>query len=315
VTQPPRDPQLLTVSPERFASHLDVLSHRARPIALSEMMARLAARRPLPPRAVALTFDDGYTDNARVAEPLLAKASIPATLFVATGYIESGKPYWWDAIETAVLGAPLPQRLELPFPDGPRVWEVVGEPHGSDGWSVLDSAEAGSRRAAYAEITAAVKPLDVPARDRVLDALRAASNSELAAQGDARPMTAETVAHMSRRGVIEIGAHTVHHPQLSVLNADEQEAEITGSVRAVERILGAAPATFAYPYGSSVDYDRISIGCVQRAGVRAACSNFPGTVGAETSPFELPRILIRNLAAEDFERALDAAFAAERIAS
>lgn len=315
VATPPRDPQLLAVNPVRFASHLDVLKHRARPMPLSEMTTRLAAGKVLPPRAVAITFDDGYTDNARTAEPLLKAADIQATLLVATGYIETGRAYWWDAIETALLGTPLHGLLELPFPEGPRVFEIAGDPVAGDDWTVLEDARPGSRQAAYAEITAVVKPLAADARDRVLEALSRAADSDLAAEGDARPMTAEAVGAMSRRGVIEIGAHTVNHPQLSTLDAEAQEAEIAGSIRAVERMTGTPPTAFAYPYGSSVDYDRVSIGCVHRHGVRTACANFPGTVGPDTPPYELPRILIRNFAAEDFERALDAVFAAEQAAS
>jgi peptidoglycan/xylan/chitin deacetylase (PgdA/CDA1 family) len=311
VAQPRRDPQLLAVTPERFEAHLAMLLRRTNIMQLSEMLDRAVAGKPLPRRSVAITFDDGYVDNVRVAEPMLAAAKIPATLFVATGYVETGRPYWWDAIDTAILGSPLPSRLELPFPTGPRDWSITDEPIIHDTWNVLSGSAPGSRRAAYVEIMPAVKPLDPSARERVLNALRRACGVDLAGEPDARPMTPQDVAEVDRRGIIEVGAHTVDHPQLSRLDPVQQDDEIAKSARTVAQWTGNAPALFAYPYGSNADYDADSVKAVKRAGFRAACSNFPGLVNATTSAFELPRMLVRNVSAEELESLIDGAFAAE----
>jgi peptidoglycan/xylan/chitin deacetylase (PgdA/CDA1 family) len=310
VAQPLRDPQLLAVAPDRFEQHLAMLLRQTNIMRLSEMVDRAAAGKALPRRAVAITFDDGYSDNVRAAEPILARARVPATLFVATGYVETGRPYWWDAIDTAILGLPLPSRLELPFPAGPRDWTITDEPVGQDTWNALSGTVPGSRRAAYVEIMPAVKPLDPLARERVLDALRLACGVDLAGEPDARPMTPQNVAEMDRRGLIEIGAHTVDHPQLSRLDPVQQDDEIANSARMLLHWTGHAPALFAYPYGSNADYDADSVNAVERAGFRAACSNFPGLVNAKTAPFELPRMLVRNISAAELECLIDGAFAA-----
>lgn len=311
VAQPQRDPQLLAVGPDRFEAHLAMLQRRTNIMRLSEMIDRIAAGKALPRRAVAITFDDGYTDNMRVAEPMLARAQIPATLFVATGYVETGRPYWWDAIDTAILGSPLPPRLELPFPAGPRNWSISDEPTGHDTWNVLSRLPLGSRQAAYVDIMLAVKPLDPSARERILDALRQACGGDLAAEPDARPITPQNVAEMNRRGIIEVGAHTVDHPQLAVLDPAQQDDEIAKSARSVSQWTGHAPALFAYPYGSNADYDAHSVKAVKRAGFRAACSNFPGLISAAAAAFELPRMLVRNVPAKELECFIDSAFAAE----
>jgi peptidoglycan/xylan/chitin deacetylase (PgdA/CDA1 family) len=311
VAEPPRDPQLLAVAPDRFADHLSVLKECARPVALDEMLARVSAGTPLPPRAVAITFDDGYSDNALNAEPLLTEAGIPATLFVATGFCETGQPYWWDAIETAVLEKLCSSRLDLPFPEGMRSWTVTTLPHGRDGWNVLDDSEPNSRRSAYREIIAATKPLGISARDRLIDTLRRATDCDLAAKGEARPMSPMAISNMHRRGVITIGAHTVNHPQLSNLSASEQEWEITQSSRSVAQWTGCPAGLFAYPYGSKADYNSHSIEIVAGAGFRASCSNFPGLVDGGAARLELPRVLVRNLNAADFANMLNAAFASE----
>jgi peptidoglycan/xylan/chitin deacetylase (PgdA/CDA1 family) len=54
--------------------------------------------------AVAITFDDGYSDNCHAAKPLLERLSVSATLFLMTGYI-GRREFWWDELERVVLGA------------------------------------------------------------------------------------------------------------------------------------------------------------------------------------------------------------------
>lgn len=47
---------------------------------------------------VALTFDDGWRDNAEQAYPLLERHEVPASIFLSTDFIGTGKAFWWEAI-------------------------------------------------------------------------------------------------------------------------------------------------------------------------------------------------------------------------
>ena len=79
----------------------------------ARLVQRAAARRggaalergSLPARALAITFDDGYADNATVALPILRRLGLPATFFVATGFLDGGR-MWNDTVIEAVRGAP-----------------------------------------------------------------------------------------------------------------------------------------------------------------------------------------------------------------
>lgn len=75
-----------TVSPSAFADQLDALADSGRtPIPAGDVVRALREGKELPPRAVAVTFDDGFLDFERNALPALQRRAIPATLFVTTG--------------------------------------------------------------------------------------------------------------------------------------------------------------------------------------------------------------------------------------
>jgi peptidoglycan/xylan/chitin deacetylase (PgdA/CDA1 family) len=88
---PPAATRNLSVTPEAFAAQLDVLGGLgATTLTFSEASNRLAAGMALPPRAVVLTFDDGYADFSEQVVPLLERHGATATVFVTTGWIGNG---------------------------------------------------------------------------------------------------------------------------------------------------------------------------------------------------------------------------------
>ena len=90
----------LTVSPALFEGQLTSLADSGiETVTLDRLFDHLEGRRPLPPRAVALTFDDGYVDNYEVAFPLLKRYGMVGTFFVTTGFV--GRPGYmtWEQLE------------------------------------------------------------------------------------------------------------------------------------------------------------------------------------------------------------------------
>src|SRR5215510_103661 len=98
VTELSSDPQLLCVSRQHFAEHLEILRKYGFPIALKHVDQ---TRRGRP--GVILTFDDGYADNLNNAKPLLERYDVPATVFVTTGYVGSRREFWKDYLERIFL--------------------------------------------------------------------------------------------------------------------------------------------------------------------------------------------------------------------
>ena len=84
---PDRTKETPTVSPEAFDRQMKILAERWKPVPLSAVMESLETGKPLPKRAVAVTFDDGTEDNFIYAFPVLARHRIPATIFMIAGQI------------------------------------------------------------------------------------------------------------------------------------------------------------------------------------------------------------------------------------
>ena len=51
---------------------------------------------PVPPKSVVITFDDGYASVYEHAWPMLRQLEIPATIFLASGFIDSRRPFPFD---------------------------------------------------------------------------------------------------------------------------------------------------------------------------------------------------------------------------
>jgi peptidoglycan/xylan/chitin deacetylase (PgdA/CDA1 family) len=78
----------LTVHPAAFRAQMEAILSRGRPVfSLASALPFLRGGEPGPTDAVALTFDDGYEDNFRVALPILEELGLKATVFVATGFL------------------------------------------------------------------------------------------------------------------------------------------------------------------------------------------------------------------------------------
>ncbi len=98
------------IAPRHFERQMAFLRARRRVVALSALVEDLVRGRTPPAGTVCITFDDGYRDNLTVAAPILEKYRLPATLFLATGYIERAENQWSDTLH-AVADRSLHARL------------------------------------------------------------------------------------------------------------------------------------------------------------------------------------------------------------
>src|SRR5207247_781373 len=95
------------------------------------------------------------------------------------------------------------------------------------------------------------------------------------------------LAELESGGLIEIGAHSVNHPQLNIASPITQQREVVESKMRLEQALGHAVHGFAYPYGCWTD---TTIESVRQAGFEYACSCIDTPVWRSSDLYILPRL-------------------------
>ncbi len=94
----------LSVTPRDFAAQMALLHHAGvTTVTLDDVVTALGGGRPLPPRAVVLTFDDGYRDFSTAAVPVLRSYGYRATVFVVSGFL--GRPGYMTAADVVAAAA------------------------------------------------------------------------------------------------------------------------------------------------------------------------------------------------------------------
>jgi len=305
------DPWSLCVAPSHFAEHLDVLRQCSNPLRLQELVQALDTGR-LSPRAVVVTFDDGYADNLHHAKPALERHDIPATVFITTGNIGQAREFWWDELERLLLQPGiLPGELRLCIDGVVHQWNLAEATHYSDedvhrdrDWIAWGETHPTARHQIYYALWEKLHPLPEDRRRDVLaeiaDWSHAAPNSRLTH----RSLDRAGVIDLARGGLVEVGAHTVTHPTLSALSAAAQRDEISASKALLEQVVDQPIVSFSYPFGRRTDYSDETVSIVRQAGFTAACSNFAGVVGHSTDRFQIPRVNVPDCDGDMFARQL-----------
>jgi len=302
-----RDPQLLAVSPRRFAEQLDVLRRRHHIARLSEWLAEPGPRHR---RSIILTFDDGYADNLHEALPLLRAADCPATMFVASGKIGDETEFWWDELERLLLSpASLPKILSLTIGGRNYAWRLNSqsdEVQAGGNWNVLLAQEPSPRQTAYLALCALLPTADAAERSEILAKMRRWAALSRAGRPSHRPLSRSELCDLSSDALIEIGAHSVNHSSLAALPVDAQRFEIGESKAALERLIGKPVTTFSYPFGTRADYSAETIRLVREAGFACARANHPATAFRGGERYAMPCFVVRDWDGDEFAKRLAA---------
>ena len=312
VTTLENDPQLLAVTPENFAAHLDILREVATPISLSDLV-RATRSSSAPQNAVAITFDDGYADNVEAASPLLHARDIPATVFVATAGCDNAREFFWDDLDRIFLQpGRLPQRLHIEVGQESLDVDLLEDAdylrqqyNQHLAWNITLSDDPTPRHRAYRQLCGLLHTGTIEQRHRALQHLHQWCNQSSVPRLAHRMMTPAQLRDLTRSGLIKVGGHTVHHPLLSRESPENQQREVHDCKDTLESILDREITAFSYPFGGRRDYTPDSIGAVQAAGFTHACSNFPGHLLPGQDLYELPRMLVRNWNGEEFRHHLN----------
>lgn len=269
---------------EDFTWQMELLSSSCNVLHLRDAV-RALREGTLPPRAVCVTFDDGYADNVEVALPILSRYGVPATFFIATGFLDGGRMFN-DTVIEAVRGC---RAHVLDLRDL--------------GFGLHSISSAADKERAVDVLLDQVKYLEPQVRDA---AVRAIAERCAAPLPDDLMMSSAQVRALVEAGM-HVGGHTVNHPILARVDAATARREIDEGRRRLETITGACVALFAYPNGKpGEDYSPIHAQMVEQMGFEAAVSTAWGSAHNASAYFELPRFLPWDRTPERFAARLAA---------
>lgn len=254
------------VDKERFTWQMELLSKHFNVLPLDEALERMQ-NDTLPPRAICITFDDGYADNYTNALPILQKFGLKATFFIASGFLDGGR-MWNDTVIEAV------RNIHTPILDLSEI-----------GLGRFEAGTESQKCQAASQIIKEIKHLPFEQRDKY--------TSYIADRSTDLPndlmMTNTQLKRLHRNGM-EIGGHTVHHPILAKLDEKMVEREILENKKYLEELLETALKFFAYPNGKPrTDYLSQNTEMVKNAGFLAAVSTQWNVATKHSNIMELPR--------------------------
>lgn len=255
------------VDAQRFEAQMKTLRSLFNILPLSEAVFRIK-HGSLPARSACVTFDDGYADNAEVALPILQRLHIPATFFIAHGFLDGGIMFNDRVIEII-------RNFSQPMLDlGPL------------GLEPLPMTSFEQKRTAISTILSQLKYASLEKREGlVVDIERIASITP----DVSLMMRSEQVRELHNAGM-EIGGHTVNHPILASMDLASSETEIIRNRDRLQEITDNPVKLFAYPNGKPhTDYNADHVALVKKLGFDAAVSTGLGVSSQHSDCFQLPR--------------------------
>ena len=263
----------LVLSEPAFVSLLRLLQLEYEVVHLQELLADPRGSNGRP--KVALTFDDGWEDNYRVAFPHLVAYNTPATIFACAGFLDT------DAA--------------LPEERFARLWEKCGAQgqlqeltRDLNHWGIgppKQREQLGNRRYWSNEL----RRMPIAAALLLLEHFE--RRYEVSAVSSGRFLRWDDLRVMLRTGLVRAGSHTCRHSSLPVENARDARGELEESRSVIYENTGVLPDILSYPNGM---FNRQVIDIARAAGYQAALANHLGLASSRSHLFSMPRVLIND---------------------
>jgi peptidoglycan/xylan/chitin deacetylase (PgdA/CDA1 family) len=258
------------LSPQGFEKQMEYFCRNFEVISLAELSRYLQQRKYLPEKAVVITFDDGYKDNYLYAYPIIKKYHIPATIFLTTGHIGTGRLFWFDKVGYIIQHTSV-NNLDLgKFGNHARK-------------SNIDNL--------HTKVTIIERLKRMPEEEKNFLIERLLSISRITNiptdVGKELILTWDEVKEMSNDGV-DFGAHSVSHPILTNIPLEQAKMEILQSKKDIEEELSKEVIAFSYPNG---DFNSEISKFIQESGFTCAVSVLPSAlISPKDSTYEMSRM-------------------------
>ena len=254
-----------TISARLFRQCLVLFVKHYNIVSLDEVLVARESEKPLPPRALLITFDDGWQDNFEHALPILKQMGLPAALFVVADAVNRSSAYFQEQIVAAWRRGAL----------GAKEVGLISE---LAGFAPAPPADA-VNLPAIRRLVSALETLDPQRRAAVLDQFGAVLRDD-----ERSNLSTAELREMSRAGV-RIGSHGMTHaPLTSVASVQD---EIIQARNRLSSLLGESPEsidTLSCPHGK---YDASVVRSALQAGCKLVFTSRPALNAAVPEPSHL----------------------------
>jgi len=255
-----------------FEEQMELVAHRYCPVGMDDVLRSLNGEVNLPPRAVAVTFDDGFADNFELAAPVLNRLGIRALFNLVVGSIEAPNPPWFC-------------RLHHAFSTTTReTW-----PDSSDG-CIRPIANPEDRRAAFLTASRRCAMSIGRSQEGMISKIEEELDAEPLERKNCPMMTWDQARELRRMGHL-IGSHSLSHPNLAYLDDLSVWTEVVESKARLEAELRGPVDYFSYPNPiMTPNFDERTIRITEQAGYKLAAHGDTGPVRAGQNPLSVHRV-------------------------
>lgn len=233
----------MIVHPDTFDMHIRTAAKYFEFVDLHDWVKKAERGEPLPNRALAITFDDGWRDNLEYAVPVLRKHNAPATIFLVSQMVGHSGNYWPEELAAAIRVAQSRDN---------DIWS-----HPAFAWLVDLHANVRNARDAEA-IDAAINAAKQVMTDAELREKSAAMLRELGdplADYPRALLNWDEIRDMQTDALIQFGSHTLDHTRLTAsLPEDQARAQLVESQQELQSALDSPVPLFCYPNGDHSEH-------------------------------------------------------------
>jgi len=259
-------------STSMFARQMELISRRFSPVTIDDIRLFLSGGKALPSRAVAVTFDDGYADNAEVVAPILSRFGVRAAFYLTAGLIGTKNPPWFCRLRNAF--AMTRKKEWLP-------------PRNGQSWSLATAQERDAALLAAFNLCASSAGA---ALEHTIQHIEGGLDIEPFIGGSGLMMDWNQARALQRAGHI-VGCHTLTHPNVAHVAMDVAHRELTESKRKLEEELNIPVRHFSYPHPAlNPQWNNGTVAISKEAGYQTAVTTTPGLVRAGANPLILSRV-------------------------
>jgi peptidoglycan/xylan/chitin deacetylase (PgdA/CDA1 family) len=219
-----------------FDTHISYLKNNFDIVSLKEIFERSRSKIKSKRKTIAITFDDGYENNYTNAFPVLKKYNVPATIFVvAKGIVDASTILWYDYLDGL--------KEQIDYSLFPTLNIALGD-------SLLKARSITN----ISQFRGLLKSLNPREKDllfeNILPQTKFAHITDTLDPEYRKLLSRNQMREMINSGLIEIGSHSLNHPNLDVLGDEELRLELRESKKILEQHLGSPIVSLAFPDGA-----------------------------------------------------------------